>query len=164
MKSCIMIAALMISHVAIANERDWVRDQRAKCESHLLFKYAEKLFGEPANYIGKVDLASSGEKFGILAFKFKNGAKLTFETLQPETSRVELECEKGFPDENEAIAKLKGATAKTGLKIDWSKPQIKSVEGNEIKTYWDPEPGINGQGFLEYRAKKLIRIGYSMAL
>lgn len=143
----------------------WVKERRANIENSVLFKYGVTQFGEFTSCMAEIAQESDGNHFGTIAFNFKNSVKLTVENMPPETSIVKIESEKGFPNESEAIAKLKEVTAKAGLKIDWSKPpEIVKSKDIQIKKYWDPSPGINGQGFFNYNGKMLVGIGYSMAL
>ncbi len=160
---------LSVTHAKVTCEGEdkssWIRERRTSQEDDVLFKYGESLFGKLARCDGKITQEFDGQQFGTITFYFGSAGKLSIETQPPESSREILESLAGFSNEAAAIEKLKSHTAKVGLKIDWSKkPEIKKSAGIETHRFWDPDAGLNGQGILTYKNKKLIGIGYSMTL
>jgi hypothetical protein len=150
--------------ICIGADKPWTKEQTRFRQDHLLFKYAVNLFGSHTQCSGKIDSTFEGKKFGVLTYKFKNKATLKFDAKPPETLVVTLESPQGFGDENQAIAKIEEVAEETGLKITLDEPEIEKSELMETKTFWDSSEGTNGRLFLVYKNKKLVNIGYGMAL
>ena len=99
-----------------------------------------------------------------MKFYFKKLAIISSETSPPESSVLKIEALNGFKNESKAIEKLKEAVKKSGLKMNWDKPDVTHSGSEQTKTYWDLEEGTNGRLFLTYKDSKLVSIGYGMAL
>ncbi len=145
-------------------DKAWIKEKTTYNKDHLLFKYVVSLFGRATQCSGEIDSIFDGQKFGKITYKFENKAILKFETMPPETSKSTLEVLNGFNNEKEAIEKIQEAVKKAGLKITLDKPEIEKSGLIETKTFWDPDGGTNGRLFLVYDNKKLVSVGYGMAL
>lgn len=163
-----LMASVGLAKVVCDDEKqnDWVKMQRIAIEKDELFKFGKGQFGPLVSCNGKVNHTEiNGQKFGIMTFVFKKSAKMTVETMPPESLVVKLEVNAKFPNADVAMNRLKSAVKKTGLKIDYKKsPEIQKSNDIETKTFWDTDTGNNGRAFLVYKAKKLVGIGYGMAL
>lgn len=115
-----------------------------------------------------IGISVADEPYGVQTYKFKNSALLRFESAAPEITEVSLESTSGLR-EKEAIEKLKSGTKGIGFNIDFAKPEVEAGKSAETKnsvtkTFWDKAEGTIGRAFLRYNGKKLIAIGYGMAL
>jgi hypothetical protein len=59
---------------------------------------------------------------------------------------------------------LAAYTARVGVSIDWTVPEIATDGGERVETFWDPEAGLNASASLVFRDGILVRLRFSMAL
>lgn len=146
-------------------DSEWVQGRQEALQQESLFRFVLSEAGSPTSCKAKLTQNGPDGKFGSITYEFKNGFTYTAESLPPESSVVTLDASNGFTSEPKAVRQLKEAAAKTGLQINWTaKPELGKEGETETKTFWDPDEGRNGRGFLTYKKGKLISIGFGMAL
>lgn len=146
-----------------AGER-WLSDWKIAIEQGEFYRYAVKLFNTPVECQGKITDTFDGNYFGIMQFYFSSGVELKIETFPPESSITTLRVPNGFPDESDTRSFLEQYLRDIGLRIDWTKPEERTANGEKIIEFYDPKPGFNATAIMVYKNKKLIKIGYSIAL
>lgn len=160
MKHIIFILLVFISSTLLAKGTCAGEDKETP-----IFKYAISQFGKLTKCHRKVTSVDTGEKFHTMTYVFKNCATLTMKSAPPEVTDIEMVSEKGFAHEAETLKKLKNFIASIPLKIDWSKSESYKEKGRKTKIFRaSKEQDINGWGRLIYKGKKLVGIGYGMAL
>jgi hypothetical protein len=71
---------------------------------------------------------------------------------------------RGLVQRCDHAAARRETAAGIGLSIDWSTPEITSEAGEEVHTFWDPEPGLNASASLIYVGGVLMGVRLGMAL
>ncbi len=144
--------------------RAWVQARQDAILEEVLFRFALSQAGLPAACEAKITATTEEGQFGSVVYHFQDGTTYSAESLPPETSVISLTTKNGFKNETEAVRQLKEATTKSGLHLDWAKPNTKKSGETETQTFWDPDEGTNGRGFLSYKNGTLVSIGFGMAL
>ena len=143
----------------------WVSDFRMRVESYdELYAFAVERFGTPTSCEGEITTEFDGAPFGSLRFGFAGGVSYAVETMPIETSIAVLRAPAGFEDPEAVRGTLEAHAARIGLAIDWTSPEV-TAEGDElVRTYGDPDPGLNASASLIYAGETLVGIRLSMAL
>jgi hypothetical protein len=128
-----------------------------------LARYATERFGAPHSCLGAVTAESEYGSFGTVQLTFAGDATLTLETYPPEAGVVTLMVPAGFPDEQAARQLLREVLARTGLNVEWTRPEVTIDGSTRIERFWDPEPGLNGWGEWVITDGKLTALRYGMA-
>ena len=129
-----------------------------------IFAFAVGLYGEATGCTGRVTDEFDGARFGVVTWTFMGGVVFELQTMPPETSRVSLSVPEGFEDPVAATASLRAYTDGVGVAIDWDAPDV-SLDGDaEVRSYWDPDSGLNASASLVFVGEVLVELRFSMAL
>lgn len=150
--------------ICVGKDKAFAKEQSKTPESDVLYLYAVKLFGEPTKCTAEPFNVKKDNKFGKVVFEFGDKGKYVAEWTPPETDEIYIESKSGFSDESAAINKAQEDFNKKGLEMTLDKPEVKNENGEETKTFWYPDEGMNARLFLVYKNKKLVRVGHGMAL
>jgi len=143
----------------------WVRELRDRVlRFDELAGFAVGSYGAPLTCEGAVSTEFDGMKFGSLCLGFSEGATFRVETLPPESSVVTLRVPSGFTDEAAARQSLEVYAADVGLEIDWTTPEFTTEGDEQVQTFWDPDPGLNGSVSMIFLEGTLVAVRLSMAL
>jgi hypothetical protein len=143
----------------------WVGEFRDRVLSfNSLAHFAIAEFGEPVDCEGAVTTEFDGVLYGTLVLTFPTGVTLQVETQPIETSVVTLRAAAGFRVGASIEAELRAYCAQIGVSIDWDRPED-STDGDEsIRTFRDPDPGLNASASLVTSNGMLVAARFSMAL
>lgn len=132
---------------------------RKEAQATAIFAYARSLLGTPTAC--RITWNSfDGADFGAIAFRFKDGSRLTYERQPPEVTIIGLMAAR--PLELERAKRV--LEKESGQGVDWSQtPEVRREPHGEVRTYWHPEEGLNLGVDLVYRAGRLRGIGYHAA-
>jgi hypothetical protein len=147
-----------------AEQERWLSQWRDNAEKDQLYRYAVKLFKAPVDCEAKITNTFEGNHFGTLLFIFTGDAELKLETFPPESSRITLRAPNGFPNKREACYVLEQYVRKIGVGLDWSKPKQQKNGAELIKSFHPFDPELNATAIQVYKNKKLVEIGFNMAL
>ena len=129
-----------------------------------LFVFALEQFGEANGCAGTVTDEFDGARFGTVTWTFGGGATFSLTTMPPETSIVRLSRAGGFDDPAAASAALRAYADGIGVAIDWSVPEVALEGESEVRSFRDPESGLNASASLVFVADALVEVRFSMAL
>lgn len=142
----------------------WLLQWRDNAEKDQLYLYGVKLFKAPIDCETEITDTFESNNFGTLLFIFTGSAKFKLETFPPESSRITLRVPNGFPNMREACFVLEQYVRKIGVSLDWSKPKQQKNGLEMIKSFHPLDPELNATAIQVYKNKKLIEIGFNMAL
>lgn len=143
----------------------WVTDLRDRVLGFDgLARFAVEGYGQPIACEGAVVTEFDGMSFGEVTLIFADGVSLRVQTMPPESSVRTLRAPAGFADEEAVRAVLQRYATGIGLSIDWSDPETTSVGSEVVRTFWDPDPGLNASASLILRDGRLVGVRLSMAL
>lgn len=161
----VLLIALLAAPCDAPGTDPWVGELRDRVLAFDdLAQYARRVYGDPVACDGAVSDEFDGLKFGRVTLSFGAGISMEVQTMPPETSLVTLRSDDGFTDGEGVEALLRDYAARRGLSIDWSTPEITTEGDQEVRTFWDPEPGLNASAALIFRDTRLVGVRLSLAL
>ena len=129
-----------------------------------LVGYAAELYGPPESCEGAVDAEFDGQEFGTLNLGFSEGVTFRLQTMPPESGTVTLRVPPGFEDEETAKGVLRTHSARVGVEIDWTIPEVTMEGAERVTSFWDPDQGLNARASFIYLDGKLVGLRFSLAL
>jgi len=142
----------------------WVRDFRDRVVSYDgLYRFAVDRYGAPTSCEGEVNMEFDGARFGRIVLDFASGVAYTVETQPPEASVRVLSSAGGFADPEAVREAVAAYAADIGLDLDWTAPEVATEDGLEMRTFWDPEPGLNASVTLVFSGGALVRVRVGLA-
>jgi hypothetical protein len=134
-----------------------------RVEKDKLYLYAIKLFNMPLECKATVSSIDENNKFVMLLFSFTDGNVFSFENYVPNGFTSTLKAPKGFPDEKDAQSVLEAYSRYMGAKIDWTRPERSTEEGNQVEIFGDSRSGINKSAVMVYKNNRLVEIEFGVA-
>ena len=142
----------------------WVRELRDRFMLGSMTVWTVERLGEPTSCEGTVTRVYEGVKYGSVVLGFAGGGTLGVETMPPETSIVTLRVPGGFSDDEDARRMVETYAAEIGLRIDWSGGIWESEGKERVRTFRDPDEGLNASVSFFYSGEDLMALRVSMAL
>lgn len=128
-----------------------------------LLMFARERYGEPLECVGEVTAEFDGAPYGTVTFRFRDEVSFQLETMPIETSVVRLLAPAGFDDAAAVTEALRAYAAGIGLDIDWSTPEPHQLGEPGVRTFRDPEEGLNGSASLVHAGDALVEVRLSIA-